>query len=607
MITQIPDSLAAWADRLGPAPAYGALAVAPSADPAVQLAAALALWAPLHGHSCVDLASATDDLAADLAAGGGSEVAAALPPLPPVRPWIDALVASPLVRVVSGPDADPAVALDDRPLVLHGTRLFTQRQWIDECTVASALASMAADVVGPPQGDIPLLEGEQLAAASHDRRLTVIVGGPGTGKTYTVGALLAGHLGPHRGTVTAFDRAGPRIGLAAPTGKAAARLTESIGAVADAIRAVGDPDGVAERLAGLRAVTLHRLLGPLPDHRSRFRHTAADPLPYDVVVIDETSMLPMPLMARLLEAVPPHCRLVLLGDPDQLESIEVGAVLADVVAAAEAGGPMTAVVRRLVRQRRTAADSPIAALADAVREHDPDRALRLLRDGHDLLSFVELGGSGDAAALAAVADGVVAEVTPAFGAAAEAARRGDAGAALGALAGIRVLCGHRQGPFGVEGWNRRVEQAVHGRVGREYPGRPLLATSNDLRTGVVNGDTGILVMAPSGDRVSPTASDRGLRAAFGRADGVHTFALAELDAMDTAYAMTVHKTQGSEYDTVVLIHPPAESPLAGRELLYTAVTRAKRRLVVVASEAAVRTAIITPARRITGLRDALRR
>jgi exodeoxyribonuclease V alpha subunit len=584
--TIVPDALADWSGHLGPAAVHGAAAIAGERDSAVLLAAALALWAPLHGHSCIELTTVAADVAAT---SGGND--APVSPVPPTEPWRAALAASPLVRVVGRHDADVGAALDDRPLVLHGLRLYTQRQWIDECTVALALRSMAGNVVGPPPGAVPLLEGEQHAAAVQDRRLAVIVGGPGTGKTYTVGCLLAAHLsGTDRGWP-------PRIGLAAPTGKAAARLTEAIGGVAVALRDAGDPEGVAERLGALRAVTVHRLLGPRPDHRSRFRHHAGDPLPYDIVIVDETSMVPMPLMARLLEAIPEHCRLVLLGDPDQLESIEVGAVLADIVGAAADGGPLAGTVRRLTRQRRTAADSPIAALADAVRDHDGDRLVDLLRQDHPLVTYVPIGD--DEVVPDAAVEAVIEVAGPIFSAAAEASRHGDALAALDRVDSVRVLCGHRRGPYGVETWNRRVEQAVLGRVGRDAPGRPLLATANDLRTGIVNGDTGILV--------SPSEGARGVRAAFRRGGSVRDFALAELEEMDTAFAMTVHKTQGSEYDTVVLVHPPAGSPLAGRELLYTAITRAKRRLIVVASEAALRRAVATPARRITGLRDALAR
>lgn len=535
---------AGWAELLGSAAAHGAAAIAPDAPQPVALALALALWSPQHGHSCIDVTTVAGDVAAEAARRDADPARAAdvaTLPWPEPGAWLDALRASPLVTV------EPTAALlDDRPLVLRGTRVYTQRQWVDEHLVATGLRALAAA-----------------------GRLTVIVGGPGTGKTHRAGRLIA--------ELPADD-----VGVAAPTGKAAARLTE---AVASAAAELGAPPR--------QAVTLHRLLGPRPDHRTRFVHHAGNPLPYRTVLVDETSMVPLPMMARLVEALPGGASLVLVGDPDQLESVEVGAVLGDVVRAATPGAPLAASLTRLTTQHRTIAGSHVDPLATAVRDADADAAIALLRAGHELLTWVEIADGGEPGA--AAVEAVRAAVAEPYRRGLDAARAGDDAAALAAFATTRILCGHRRGPFGVETWNRHVEGWLLDRPMHDYAGRLLLATRNDVRTGIVNGDTGVLV-APTGGG-SP-------HAVFGGATA-RRLDLAQLDDVETAFAMTVHKSQGSEYDTVVLVHPPAESPLVGRELLYTAVTRAKRRLVVVASEDAIRRAIATPTRRVTGLTDLL--
>jgi exodeoxyribonuclease V alpha subunit len=544
------DALTSWAELLGAAAAHGAAALTDGAPQPVALAAALALWAPQHGHACIDVTTVAADVAAETAAAAGTsgnsgpiaDVAAL--PWPEPDSWLDALRSSPLVRVVPVDPDGPR--LDDRPLVLRDTMLYTQRQWIDTLIVADGLHTLA-----------------------RDGRLAVIVGGPGTGKTHTAGRLIA-------------DLPAADTGLAAPTGKAAARLTESVGSAAAEL-------GAPPR----QAVTLHRLLGPRPDHRTRFVHHAGNPLPYRTVLVDETSMVPLPMMARLVEALPADGSLVLVGDPDQLESVEVGAVLGDIVRAAAPGSPLAASLTRLTTQHRTTAGSYVDPLATAVRDADADAAIALLRAGHELLTWVEIA-DGDLPGAAAV-DTVRAAVAEPYRRGLDAARAGHDAAALAAFATTRILCGHRRGPFGVETWNRHVESWLLDRPMHDYPGRLLLATRNDLRTGIVNGDTGVLVARPGGG--SPLAVFGGVAA--------HRLDLAQLDEVETAFAMTVHKSQGSEYDTVVLVHPPAESPLVGRELLYTAITRARRGLVVVASEDSIRQAIATPTRRATGLTDLL--
>jgi exodeoxyribonuclease V alpha subunit len=345
------------------------------------------------------------------------------------------------------------------------------------------------------------------------------------------------------------------------------------------------------------------LLGSLPAVRTRFRHDARNPLPHDVVVIDETSMVALPMMARLLDALRPTARLILVGDPDQLESIEAGAVLADLVnASLDPRSPLAGPVARLGRSRRQGRESPIGPLSDAIRDGRADQVVEQLRrgdpgpgdsmTGDGVITFVEAADPRGGEALSVVRSAV----SPAVVAARTAARAGRSRAALDATASCRVLCAHRRGRHGAEGWNTEIESWVrdgtHGR--RNFAGRALLVTRNDLRIGLSNGDSGVMV-----------STNDGLRAAFDVGDEIRTFAPAQLELVETAFATTVHKSQGSEYDTVVVVLPPADSPLARRELLYTAVTRATRRLVVVGTAESVVASVTTRTPRATGLVEAL--
>ena len=362
---------------------------------------------------------------------------------------------------------------------------------------------------------------------------------------------------------------------------------------------------VREALAEVEPSTIHRLLGPLPTQRRRFRHDATNPLPHDLVVIDEASMVSSPLLARLLEAVRPDSRLVLIGDPDQLESVELGAVLGDIVRAAreadedESPGPLAGQIFRLISGHRFGGDSPIALLADAIRRGDADDVVSRLdpdegRDADDsTVGFINTMNPLEPASIAAI-ESVIAPSLVKIRAAAEV---GDAEQALQHFSEARILCAHRLGPFGVSTWNQLAERWLCG--GSDpgttwYVGRPLLATRNDASLGLSNGDTGVVVR--DGEH---------LVAVFDTALGIVRFDPVQLDDVDTAYAITVHKSQGSEYDTVVMILPPVTSPLVGRELLYTGITRAKQRLLVVGSSAVVRLSVETPTRRMTGLTRSL--
>jgi len=314
-------------------------------------------------------------------------------------------------------------------------------------------------------------------------------------------------------------------------------------------------------------------------------------------------MVSLPLLARLLEAVRPDSRLVLIGDPDQLESVELGAVLGDIVKAASAGdedevaGPLAGHLVRLIRGHRFGGESPIAMLADAIGRGDADAAVDLLAatadDDSSTVSFVKTVNPLDPSSIAAVES----VIEPILAKVREAAEAGNAAGALGHVGQARILCAHRLGPHGVSSWNQLAERWLCGNGGADsiwYVGRPLLATRNDQSLGLSNGDTGVVIR--DGDQ---------LVAVFDSALGILRFDPVQLEDVETAYAMTVHKSQGSEYEAVVMILPPVTSPLVGRELIYTGVTRAKEELLVVGSESAMRLAAETPASRMTGLTKSL--
>jgi exodeoxyribonuclease V alpha subunit len=613
------------------------------ADEATALAAALAVRAPRLGHVYVDLATVRETATVE----AEEPVDLSALPWPEPAAWTSALEASGLAAV--GEDGAPA----DRPLRLVGTRLYLDRYWREERALAAGLRALAGAAPGgvredvladglrrlfpdaadraptappdaadpaataPPEAAAPALfdpdaaptlfdapprpaaaaaartpgadAGQARAAAAAVRhRFAVVAGGPGTGKTTTVArivALLAEQA-------AARGDAPPLIALAARTGKAAARLTE---AVHDAAGRLDVDAAVRAQLLALDARTLHRLLGARPDSDSRFRHDAANRLPHDVVIVDETSMVSLSMMARLVDALRPDARLVLVGDPGQLTSIEAGAVLGDIVGPGGPGGPLGEAIVVLEHVFRHGDD--ISDLAAAVRVGDADRALALLERGAGGITWIA-ADAAEAGALDPVRAGAVA----AGRAGLEAARAGDARRALEQLASFRLLCAHRRGPYGAATWMHQVERWLAAELpgfataGEWYAGRPLLVTENDYGLGLFNGDTGVVVAAGL-DRVT---------AAFERGGEIVELVPGRLGAVETVYAMTVHKSQGSEFHTAAVLLPPAGSPILTRELLYTAITRARRQVILVGTEPMIRAAIARPAARASGLRERLR-
>jgi exodeoxyribonuclease V alpha subunit len=530
-------------------------------DPAVLLAAALAVRAPRLGHVYVDLATASETTVVE----AEEPVDLAGLPWPPAGEWAQRLGQS---------------ALTDGPLRLDGSHLYLDRYWREERQTAEDLRAFAgeraidearlADGLERLFGPDDELQ-RRAAAAALRRRLAVVAGGPGTGKTTTVArivALLAEQPGPP-----------PLVALATPTAKAAKRLEE---AVHDEARRMRVAPEVRDLLLGVAPTTLHRLLGSRPGSNSRFRHDRANRLPHDAIIVDETSMVSLSMMARLLEAVRHDARLVLVGDPAQLSSIEAGAVLSDVVGPARGDGIV--VLDRVYRYGKG-----IDAVATAVRAGDADAALDALSQAPPGVEWID---DPDAIQGEAVAAGRVLI---------EAGRAGDGTGALEALDRFRVLCAHRHGPSGVASWTRSIEgwlaDAVPGfsTETRWYPGRPLLVTKNDYGLGLFNGDAGVVV---AGDDGRP-------RAVFRDGAGLATFSPGRLEAVETVFAMTVHKSQGSQFGTAAVVLPDPGSRLLTRELLYTAITRARERLILAGSEEAIRAAVGRPIARASGLRGLL--
>ena len=550
----------------------------------VALAAALASAHAREGHTC---------LAIEAVAGRDWPDADGVA-LPALRPWLDALAASPAVR--AGGEGER------RPLVLDGRgRLFLERLWTAERQVAHRMRELArpveAGLAPAPERLEAALERffpraapserpRAAARAAAEHRLCVVTGGPGTGKTTTVAGIVA--------LLIELGLAAPgRIALAAPTGKAAARLQESVRERCRAL--VPAMPALAEFAA--EASTVHRLLLGLG--------RAGGKLAVDALVVDEGSMVDLSLMGRILLALPDGARFILLGDASQLASVQPGAVFADLCGADEVeASPLHPCVARLDHNWRFNEAGGVGRLATGILRGDSGAALAALDDPADTeTEFCPLlDGTGFARLAAAFADE---HAAPLVRATREGAPSGT-GAASGAapFQRFQMLCAHRSGPFGSERFNALVERRLRARglapEGDDfYPGRPLIVTRNDPRTGLSNGDTGVVVLDDNGWRRVRFAE---LRDEHGRPRLV---APARLPAHESYFALTVHRAQGSEYDEVAVVPGPAASRVATRELLYTAVTRARRRVIVHGTKESVAAAVERRTQRASGLRDAL--
>ncbi|AMO25542.1 exodeoxyribonuclease V subunit alpha [Ramlibacter tataouinensis] len=619
----------------------------PDADPLLLLAAALASHQLGRGHVCLEPAAVLKDPALVLAlpperAEEAGRHADAAPAKTPVE-WLSGLAPAAWVAALSNERLVGSGA-GDTPLVLAGSRLYLRRYWQYEQTVRAAIEQrvaaepLDASTAGSLRQALDALFGPAasaggepdwqkiacaLAVRSH---FGIVTGGPGTGKTTTVVKLLAvlQHLAPR----DAQGKLRPlRIRLAAPTGKAAARLNESIAGAVKDLPLGGLPDAQALREAiPTEVTTVHRLLVPVPGTR-RFRHDARNPLPLDVLVLDEASMVGLEAMAAVVAALAPRTRLVLLGDKDQLASVEAGGLFGQLcrwadagrytaatrdwvytvsgeaippAQADDAGRPLDQCVVKLRKSWRFGEGSGIGQLAQAVNEGDVKRIQEIRSKGRADLAWLDLANSeaglrrlvleggpeffGGRGQGRLESSGVVAPPVGLShylgvmnrGPRSDAQEDIDTWArgVLDASLSFQLLCAVRGGRHGVERLNERIADLLHaeGLVAAAqgwFAGRPVMVTHNDYTLGLMNGDIGIALQVP--EQGKPM-----LRVAFpANGGGVRWVLPSRLESVETAFAMTVHKSQGSEFVHTALVLPDRPSPVLTRELVYTAVTRAK--------------------------------
>ena len=520
-------------------------------QPLAWVAFCLALRTVRDGHTCVDL-----DRIGEWA--GEIDPAAADGPAWPTEasPWVAALENA--AALVGRPG-------DRKPFILDGHRLYLARSLAEEQAIAAAIADRA-----------------------EHQRIKILLGGPGTGKTTKVAQDLV-----QRFEKVVAANGELAVALAAPTGKAAARMAEALQQACHG-KAVNASPEVIDRIGQLKPTTVHKLLGYRPGRREQFEYHQGNPLPFALVIVDEASMLSSSLMHHLLAAVRHNAEIMLVGDPDQLASVDAGTVLGDLATFATpecATNPLHGCIETLTECHRTESET-ILELGAAIRGGDAEAAVSILQAGGGQVAWVDPANKQQ---LQTLTDEVVAHARTLR----QQARGNDAAAVLAVQAQLQVLCGHRQGQMGVSGWNARVERQLDLRPGFPwYTGRPVMVTRNNRALRLANGDVGVVMT--DGER---------RRAVFGSvniAGEPLQLPVARLEDIETVHALTIHKSQGSEYGHVVVVLPERASRIVTRELLYTGVTRARQRVTVVGSREVIEAAVNTKIRRATALEQRLR-
>ena len=502
------------------------------------VAMCLALRTSRDGHTCVDL-----DRIGEWS--GTIDQTAGQPDWPlAADDWIRELVQ--LTSLVGVPG-------ERKPFILDGHRLYLCRSLAEEQLIAEVLSR------------------------NNAQHVSVLLGGPGTGKTTEVA----------RRMISRIKQSPLRIALAAPTGKAATRMTEVLQICCVTQNASTE---VLAAVAAAPARTIHKLLGYTPYRTPRFSYGVNNPLPYDLIVIDEASMLSSSDMHQLLSSLAPTAEILLVGDPDQLASVESGSVLADIAASARVPKSLLSLrTQELKTQYRFDESSGIAALATAVRAGDTRAAMAVLNEHTTDIRWIDPSNEKN---LASLTNDIVTNAQHLCE-----QSHGDPLVALATQRRFQVLCAHRMGAMGVAGWNSCIETGLGTRAGSVwYAGRPIMITRNNTALELSNGDVGV-VMAPT--------AGRRIEVVFGQGASIIRVPTTRLEDVATVHALTIHKSQGSEYSHAVVILPERQSPILTRELLYTGITRAINQLTLVGSQRVIASAIDRPIRRASGLTSRL--
>lgn len=571
-------------------------------DPQLFLAAALTTRSFRDGHVCCNL----EEFAQKPVHSVKGQIM-----LPPLDEWLGCLLKS---GIIGRPGSYC-------PLILENTKLYLYRYWKYEQDLANILLSRAKDKIRIDVNefavylkslfDSPSESGinwqKTAAAVSLLNQYTVISGGPGTGKTTTVAKILA--------LLNMSSQKNLRIALAAPTGKAAARLSSSIQSI---IPKLPVPADIQKRIP-CEAHTIHRLLGAIPNSPD-FRHNASAPLPYDIVLVDEASMIDLALMAKLVSAVPQKSRIIMLGDRDQLSSVEAGAVIGDICDTGnihkftkaqsdilknlypeynETGNELEPLISdsivTLRKSYRFSEDSGIGKLSRAVIQGDINKVTDIMNSS----SYTDCKKKAlpSINSLRYELRGKVLEYfVPLIS-------EKDPGSALSKLDTFKILCAARQGPFGVTAINNTIISILKssGLISGEeniFRGLPILINTNDYALDLYNGDNGIIM--------PDLENNKELRVAFkSTGSNIRMIHPRQLRSWEAAYSTTVHKSQGSEFDHVLLVLPPVPIPVLTRELLYTALTRARKSVEIWCTDAILQKTVSARVIRYSGLRDKL--